>query len=70
MQRFLIIASIVLLAIGLAWPWLAQSRWWRWIGRMPGDIHLEREGFSFHVPLMTCIIASIIITLLFWIFRK
>ena len=46
MQRFLIIAGLVVLAVGLAWPWLAQSSWWRWIGRLPGDIHIEREGFE------------------------
>ena len=70
MQRFLVVAGFVLLAIGLAWPWLSQSGWWRWIGRLPGDIHFEREGFSLYFPLMTSVIASIVITLLFWIFRK
>jgi hypothetical protein len=70
MQRFLVIAGIVLLGLGLAWPWLSQSAWWRWIGRLPGDFHVEREGFSFHFPLMTSIIVSALITLLLWLFRK
>jgi hypothetical protein len=70
MQRFLIIAGIILLALGLAWPWLAQSGWWRWIGRLPGDIHVEREGFSFYFPLMTGIVLSIVISVLVWLFRK
>jgi hypothetical protein len=70
MQRFLIIAGVVLLVLGLAWPWLAQSGFWRWIGRLPGDLHIEREGFSFHFPLMTSIIVSIVISVLLWLFRR
>lgn len=70
MQRFLIIAGIVLLVLGLTWPWLAQSGFWRWIGRLPGDLHIEREGFSFHFPLMTSIIVSIVISVLLWLFRR
>ena len=70
MQRFLIIAGVVLLAVGLAWPWLAQTSWWRWIGRLPGDIHVEREGYSFYFPLMTGIVVSIVLSVLIWLFRK
>lgn len=70
MQRFLIIAGVVLLAMGLAWPWLAQTSWWRWIGRLPGDIHVEREGYSFYFPLMTGIVLSIVVSVLIWLFRK
>lgn len=70
MQRFLIIAGLVLLAVGLAWPWLAQTSWWRWIGRLPGDIHVEREGYSFYFPLMSGIVLSIIVSVLIWLFRK
>ena len=70
MQRFLIVAGLVLLAVGLAWPWLAQTSWWRWIGRLPGDIHVEREGYSFYFPLMTGIVLSIVVSVLIWVFRK
>jgi hypothetical protein len=70
MQRFLIIAGLVLLAAGLVWPWLARSDWWRWIGRLPGDIHIERDGYSFHFPLVTGIVVSILISVLIWLFRK
>jgi hypothetical protein len=70
MQRFLIIAGLVLLAVGLAWPWLAQTSWWRWIGRLPGDIHVEREGYSFYFPLMSGIVLSIVVSVLIWLFRK
>jgi len=70
MQRFLVVAGIVLLVLGIAWPWLAQSGWWRWIGRLPGDIHIQRDGFSFHFPLMTAIVLSLLVSVLLWIFRK
>lgn len=66
MQRFFIIAGIVLLAIGLFWPWLSKLPF----GRLPGDISVVREGFSFHFPLMTSIVVSIVISVLLWIFRR
>jgi len=56
----------VLVVAGLAWPWLAKLG----LGRLPGDIHIEREGFSFHFPLMTCLLVSAVLTLLLWLFRK
>lgn len=67
MQKILITLGIVLLAIGLLWPWLAKTG----IGRLPGDFSIEREGFRFYFPLTTSIIASLALTLLLWlIFRN
>jgi uncharacterized protein HemY len=66
MQRFLVITGIVLLVAGLAWPWLSKLPF----GRLPGDIHVVREGFSFHFPIVTCIVVSLVLSLLFWIFRR
>ncbi|MES2353593.1 MAG: DUF2905 domain-containing protein [Pseudomonadota bacterium] len=66
MQRFLIITGLSLLAIGIVWPWVSKLP----IGRLPGDIHIVREGFSFHFPLMTCLVISLVATVLFWIFRR
>jgi hypothetical protein len=66
MQRFLIIAGIVLVAIGLAWPWLSKLPF----GRLPGDIRIVREGFSFYFPLTTSVLVSLAITVLIWIFRR
>ena len=70
MRRLLIIAGIVLLAMGLLWPWLARSNWWRWIGRLPGDIRIEREGFSFFLPITTAILFSLLLSLLLWVLRR
>ncbi|HED40845.1 MAG TPA: DUF2905 domain-containing protein [Chromatiales bacterium] len=66
MQKLLIIVGAVLLIIGLLWPWIGKLG----LGRLPGDIAVEKEGFSFYFPLMTSIIISIILSLLFWLFRK
>lgn len=66
MQRLLILLGAVLLAFGLFWPWLQKLPF----GRLPGDIFIKREGFQFFFPLTTCILISIVLTLLFWLFRK
>ena len=66
MQRTLIVVGLVIAAAGLAWPWLRRLPF----GRLPGDIHIVREGFSFHFPIVTCIVVSIVITLILWIFRR
>jgi hypothetical protein len=41
-----------------------------WLGKLPGDIIVKRENFTFYFPLATCILISIVLTLLFWLFRK
>jgi hypothetical protein len=66
MQRFLIAAGIVLVALGLAWPWLQRLG----LGRLPGDIHIDRDGWSFHFPIVTSVVVSLVLTLLLWIFRR
>jgi hypothetical protein len=66
MQRFLVILGTTLVVVGLAWPWLAKLG----LGRLPGDIHIEREGFSFHFPIVTCVIISLVLSFLVSLFRK
>ena len=66
MGRILVLLGVVLVAIGLAWPWLQKLPF----GRLPGDISIKREGFQFFFPLTTCILISIVITLILWLFRK
>ena len=41
-----------------------------WLGRLPGDIHVERGGAGFYFPIVTCILISIVLTILFNIFRR
>jgi ribose/xylose/arabinose/galactoside ABC-type transport system permease subunit len=66
MQRLLIVLGVAAIAAGLAWPWLRKLP----LGRLPGDIHVVREGFSFSFPIVTCIVISVAVSLLLWIFRR
>jgi uncharacterized membrane-anchored protein len=67
MQRLLVALGLLLVAAGVLWPWLAKLPW----GRLPGDISIEREGFSVHFPLMTSLVVSVVLSLLvWWLLRK
>jgi ribose/xylose/arabinose/galactoside ABC-type transport system permease subunit len=66
LSRLLITLGIVLVVLGLLWPWLQKSG----LGRLPGDIAIERDNYRFYFPITTSIIISILLTLLFWLFRK
>jgi hypothetical protein len=63
MQRCLFIAGLVLLAAAVAWPWLSRLPW----GRLPGDIHVQREGFQLFLPLGTGLLISVLGSLLLWL---
>jgi membrane protein implicated in regulation of membrane protease activity len=41
-----------------------------WLGRLPGDVHIKKENFEFHFPIVTCLLVSAILTLLFWFFGR
>ncbi|QBE61625.1 DUF2905 domain-containing protein [Pseudoduganella lutea] len=66
MRQLLIILGVILLLAGLAWPWLSKLP----LGRLPGDVNVVREGFSFHFPIVTCIVVSIVVSFLVWWFRR
>ncbi len=66
MQKRLILLGLILLAAGLAWPWLRRLA----LGRLPGDIHIVREGFSFNFPIVTCLVISVVVSLILWLFRR
>jgi hypothetical protein len=66
MQRLLILLGLLMLGAGLAWPWLRRIPF----GRLPGDIHIVREGFSFHFPIVSCIVVSVLVSLIVWFFRR
>jgi hypothetical protein len=65
-QRILVILGIVLLVVGLAWPWLQKLG----LFRLPGDIVIERENFRFYFPITSMIILSLVFSLLLWLFRR
>ncbi|BAU46782.1 hypothetical protein SVA_0200 [Sulfurifustis variabilis] len=66
MSRTLIAIGILLVVVGLAWPWLTKLG----LFRLPGDIAIERENFRFYFPITTMIIISVVISLILWLFRK
>ena len=65
-SRILIVAGGILLIAGLAWPVLTRLG----LGRLPGDIMVERGNFRFYFPLATSVVVSVFLTLLFWLFRR
>ena len=66
MRRVLIVIGLLIVAAGLAWPWISKLP----IGRLPGDIIIDRPGFKFFMPITTMIIVSIVLSLIFWLLRK
>ena len=64
MARFLIVLGIAILVLGLLWPYLSK------LGRLPGDIVIERGNFTFYVPLVTCLLLSVVLTVLFWVVNR
>ncbi len=66
MNKTLVLAGVLLIAVGLCWPWVSRIPF----GKLPGDITVVRENVRFYFPVTTCIVISIIVTLLFRIFRK
>lgn len=66
MQKALIIIGLVIVVVGLAWPWLSQLP----LGRLPGDIVVRREGYTFYLPITTMILVSLLLSLILWLFRQ
>lgn len=66
MAKWLIVIGIIFILVGVAWPWLSRLG----IGHLPGDIYVERKGFSFYFSVTTSIIISAVLTILYWIFIK
>ena len=65
-RRILIVAGAILLIVGLAWPLLTRLG----LGRLPGDIAFQRGNFRFYFPVVTSLVVSVALTLLFWLFRR
>ena len=66
MQRALIVIGGVLIAAGLLWPWLSKLG----LGRLPGDIRIETESGGFYFPIVTCIVISVVLSLILWFIRR
>ncbi|MGD9600478.1 MAG: DUF2905 domain-containing protein [Gammaproteobacteria bacterium] len=66
MRRGLVTLGIVLIAVGLLWPWLSRIGW----GRLPGDIVLERGHGRFYFPITTCLVISALVSFALWWWRR
>jgi len=65
--KVLVITGLLLAAAGaLLWSGMGRG----WVGRLPGDIHYSRGHFSFYFPIVTCLLVSVFLTLILWLFRK
>lgn len=67
MGKWLILLGLVIVACGVIITFAGKIPW---LGRLPGDIHLKRENYSFYFPLATCILISAIVSLVLWLLRK
>jgi hypothetical protein len=65
LRALLIAGGVALLLAGLAWPWLS-----RYLGRLPGDVVVRRGNFTFAFPIVTCLVLSVVLTLLLWLFGR
>jgi len=66
LSRILIVLGLALVTIGVLWPVIQNLH----LGRLPGDIVIERENFRFYFPITTMILISVVVSLLLWFLRK
>jgi Protein of unknown function (DUF2905) len=64
-QRALIVIGLVILVVGLLWPWVSHLP----LGRLPGDVVIDKPSFKVYVPITSMILVSALISLLLWLFR-
>ena len=65
--KFLVLLELAVAAVGLLlWSGLGKG----WLGRLPGDIHYTKGNFSFFFPVVTCILVSVVVSLILWLFRR
>lgn len=66
MQKTLITLGILIVLVGLLWPWVVKLP----LGRLPGDIVVHKPNFRFYFPITTMVLVSIVISIILWIFRR
>lgn len=65
-QKYLLLIGAIIILAGLFWPWLSKLP----IGKLPGDIFIDKPNFKLYIPVATMLIISILISLVVWLFRK
>ena len=66
MQLLLIILGLLIVAASVLWPWLSKLP----IGRLPGDVVVDRPGFKLFAPFTTMIIVSLVVSVIVWLLRR
>lgn len=66
MSRLLIIIGLVIVAVGLLWPWLTRVG----LGRLPGDIMIERGNFTLYIPITTGLLLSVLLSVILWLVNR
>lgn len=66
MQRTLVVIGILILVVGLLWPWIGRIP----LGRLPGDIIISKPNVKIYIPIGTMIVVSIAVSLILWLIRK
>lgn len=64
-RTVLLAVGVALVLAAIAWPLLSKS-----FGRLPGDIVVRRPGFTIVFPIVTCLVLSLVVTVLLWLFRR
>ena len=65
--KILVVAGLLVATIGVI-LWTGFGR--NWLGQLPGDIHLAKGNWSIHFPIITCLLISVVLTILLWVFRR
>ena len=66
MQRLLITLGLLIALLGVLWPWVTKLG----LGRLPGDLRIDKPGFTFYAPFTTMIILSVVLSLILWLLRR
>ena len=66
MSKWLIALGLILVAAGFLWPFISRLG----LGKLPGDILVRRESFSFYFHVMTSLVVSLVVSIIIWIFRR
>ena len=67
MGKLLVVVGVAIVVIGVM-MWTGVGR--GWLGRLPGDVHYSGGNFSFHFPIVTCLLFGIVLTVIMWLLRK
>jgi hypothetical protein len=66
MSRTLIVLGLAIAVMGLLWPWISRTG----LGRLPGDIFIQRDNFTFYAPITTGVLVSIVLSLILWLLSR